>query len=185
MFSKPVLFAAALTLHTAFQLPAQSIPKGASSTEVMAQLKAAATAQHKAILLQFGASWCGNCRLFDRFLSDPAIAPIVGKVFVFGEMATGERSSDTHHTNLPGGLALQDSLGGKDAGLPYFVMLSGDEKLLASSIAPGKGGNIGYPATRAEIAWFLTMLHKAAPSLSPQELATVQKWLQAHSPDNA
>lgn len=185
MFRKSVLFVAAIALPTAFQLPAQSSPKGASSTEVMAQLKAAATSQHKAILLQFGASWCGNCRLFDRFLSDPVIAPIVGKVFVFGEMATGEQKSDTRHTNLPGGLALQDSLGGKDAGLPYFVMLSADGHLLAGSVRPGKGGNIGYPATSAEIAWFLTMLHKAAPSLSPQELATVQQWLQTHSPDHA
>ncbi len=166
-------------------LHAQSTPAGASASEVMAHVEADAAAQHKSILLQFGASWCGNCRLFDKFLTDPAIAPILGKAFVFTEMATGERSTDTRHANLPGGVELEDSLGGKNAGWPYVVMLDDHGKLLASSVRPGKGGNTGYPASADEIDWFMTMLRKAAPALSSQELRTVRNWLKAHSSAHA
>lgn len=160
---------------------AQSTPAGASASDVMATLESSAAAQQKHILLQFGASWCGNCKLFDRFLNDPAIHPIMSKAFVFGDMATGEQAKDTRHTNLPGGFDLQRELGGGKSGWPYIVMLDQQGKLLASSVRPGKEGNIGYPASSDEIRWFVTMLRKAAPTMTPQDLATIQKWLSAHS----
>ena len=160
---------------------AQSTPAGKSADEVMAHLESDAASSNKHILLQFGASWCGNCKLFERFLNDPAIHPIMTKAFVFGEMATGEHGPQTRYTNLPGGVALQASLGGKTSGWPYLVMLDEHGTLLATSDRP-KSGNIGYPATPDEIAWFVTMLRKSAPKLSEQELATVQNWLRDHSP---
>ncbi len=147
----------------------------------MAALEANAAAQQKHILLQFGASWCGNCKLFDRFLNAPAIQPIMSKAFVFGEMATGESAKDTRHSNLPGGVNLQRELGGAESGWPYIVMLDQQGKLLAGSIRPGKDGNIGYPASPDEIRWFVAMLRKAAPAMTPQDLATVQAWLSSHS----
>ena len=176
-------FLALATLACAAQsTTAQSTPAGASATDVMTQLESSASAQQKGILLQFGASWCGNCKLFDRFLNDPTIHPIMTKAFIFGEMATGESAKDTRHANLPGGVDLERTLGGAKAGWPYIVMLNDKGKLLASSIRPGKDGNIGYPATPDEIGWFVTMLRTAAPALTPQDLHTVQAWLSSHSP---
>lgn len=157
---------------------------GANADEVMTNARTQAAAEHKNILLMFGASWCVNCHRFDKFLADPAIHPIMDKAFLFVDMTTGEKPKDKHHANLPGGEKLQASLGGKEAGWPYFVMLDPTGKPLADSKIPANRahpGNIGYPASPWEIDWFIEMLKKSDPSLSPQDTATVKSWLTSHS----
>jgi thiol-disulfide isomerase/thioredoxin len=178
-----VFFSVALAAAPAFgQVTA---PDSAATAEtVMKHVKSQAAAEHKNVLLAFGASWCGNCRLFDKFLSDPTIHPIMDKAFVFADLNTGERADDKRHSNIPGGVELQASLGGKDAGYPYITMLDPRGNLISDSIRPavlGHGGNTGYPDAPYEIDWFIEMLKKAAPSLSAQDLATVHNWLTTHS----
>lgn len=147
----------------------------------MQSLEQQATAQHKRILLQFGASWCGNCRLFERFLNAPEIKPIMDRNFVFADLAAGEQKDDKRHANLPGAQELEQKLGGGEhVGYPYLVMLNAQGSLLASSVQPGKDGNIGYPATPGEVAWFMTMLQKAAPTLTAAERETIRTYLTAH-----
>lgn len=169
--------------RTAYAAGADTPP---SAQDTMARVEATAQAEHKKILLSFGASWCGNCHLFNHFVRDPAIAPILDKAFVITEVITGERPNDTQHANSPGGQALESSLGGADAGWPYVVMLDAKGHRIADSWRPTKGNsrgaNIGYPASPEEIAWFLEMLRKAAPQLSVQEITTIQTWLSAHAP---
>lgn len=167
-------------LSLSLTCPAQATPKG-DATDTLQRLEQQAAAQHKRILLQFGASWCGNCRLFERFLTAPEIKPIMDKTFVFADLASGERADDTRHSNLPGAQQLERKLGGGErVGYPYLVMLDEHGKVLATSVRPGKAGNIGYPAAPDEVAWFMTMLQQAAPSLSPAERNAVQAYLKAH-----
>jgi hypothetical protein len=109
----------------------------ANADEVMAGAKTQAAAEHKNILLSFSASWCGNCRLFDAFLADPKIRPILDKAFVFADLDTGERPDDKRHANIPGGREIMDALGGKTAGYPYLVMVDPRGEPIA---APGKPG---------------------------------------------
>lgn len=104
-----MVLSAGLAAATAFgQIVAPD--SAATAQAVMKQVKNQATAEHKNILVAFGASWCGNCRLFDKFLSDPAIHPIMDKAFVFADLNTGERADDKRHSNIPGGVDLQNSL---------------------------------------------------------------------------
>ena len=182
IFVQLVLAAVLVSTHAFAQSSEAKV--AASSDEIMAHLKSQAAAEHKSILLTFGASWCGNCRLLDKFLADPAMHPILTKAFVFADLDAGEREGDKRHANTPGAVDLMSSLGGKEAGFPFIVMLDADGKLIANSLRPvgkGSGENTGYPDARYEIDWFMEMLKKAAPSLSVQEQATVRDWLIAHS----
>jgi hypothetical protein len=165
---------------------AQSAPPSAAADAdaIIALLKSQAAAGHKDILLTFGASWCGNCRKFDKFLADPAIHPILDRAFVFGDMASGERSTDKRHTNTPGAVALQSTFGGNDAGYPFIVMLDANGRLIANSLRPtghGSTENTGYPDAPYEIDWFMVMLKSAVPTLSAQDAAIIRNWLSAHS----
>jgi hypothetical protein len=186
-FTKPYLSRVVLSVALiGVTAPAYAAaPAGeANAEEVMARAKTQAAAEHKNILLSFSASWCGNCRLFDAFLADPKIRPILDKAFVFADLDTGERPDDKRHANIPGGREIMDALGGKTAGYPYLVMVDPRGEPIADSRRPANlahPGNIGYPDAAWEIDWFMEMLKKAAPSLSSRETATLRSWLTAHS----
>ena len=160
---------------------------GPSAAEILHRAEGQAQAEHKNILLDFDASWCGNCKLYDRFRDDPQMQPLLSRAFVFATMDTGERPRDKKHADTPGGVAFEGSIGGKDAGWPFIVMLDASGQPIVDSNRPdrtAKSGksNIGYPAAPEEVDWFTEMLRRGAPSLSRQDLAGVHAWLTAHSP---
>jgi thiol-disulfide isomerase/thioredoxin len=172
----------AATLLSAATFAAAQAPTLPSAHEVISQAEAKAATEHKAILLDFGASWCGNCHLLERFLADPAIHPIMDNHFVMVTLITGEHPGDTKHANTPGGQQFEDSVGGKNTGWPFIVMLDAQGNPVVDSLRPVPNGksNIGYPDSPAEVDWFMLMLQKSAPSLSPQETSTIHTWLTVH-----
>jgi thiol:disulfide interchange protein len=149
--------------------------------DVLAKAQARAAAEHKNILLTFSASWCGPCKMFDHFLVDPEIHPIMDKAFVMDRLDVGEHPNDTKHSDSPGGETLMATLGGKDVGYPFIIMLNPTGKPIVDSLRTSKpDSNVGYPALPIEVDWFMQMLQKAAPTLSPQETSTIRNWLTAH-----
>lgn len=182
-----ILFATAC-IPIGFAHAAQAaVPDGGpSASAILQRAEAQARNEHKKILLEFGASWCVNCRLFDRFVADPQIHPVLSRAFVFIEMDTGE-FSNSKYADTPGGVAYEDSIGGKDAGFPFLAILDADGHVIVDSYRPAPGSrsgrdNIGYPVLPEEVNWFVEMLRRAAPQLTEQELATVRDWLTSHAP---
>jgi Thioredoxin-like len=174
-----LLSASPLMLHAATPDP------DSSAAQILQRVKSQARAEHKNILLEFGASWCINCKLYDRMLDNPSMHAILGPHFVFAYMDSGEHPHDSRHANTPGAVDFENSIGGKDAGWPFLVILNPDGKPLVNSNRPDPeskaGDNIGYPVLPQEVDWFITMLHRGAPSISPQELAGVHAWLTAQA----
>lgn len=159
---------------------------GPSAEVILHHAEAQARAQHKSIMLEFGASWCVNCKLYDRMLADPAIHAILNKAFVFTAMDTGENPHDTRHADTPGAVAFEDSVGGKGAGWPFLVILNAEGRPIINSYRPdakSKTGkdNIGYPVLPQEIDWFMTMVRRGGPQLSHADLAKVRAWLTAEA----
>lgn len=159
---------------------------GPSATEILQQAESQARVQHKNIMLDFGASWCINCKLYNRMIDDPSIGTILRRHFVFITMNTGERPNDRHHANTPGGVAFESSVGGKGAGWPFLVILNASGQPLTDSNRPdsksrsGKS-NIGYPAAPEEVDWFITMLRRTTPTLSQRDLDSIHAWLTAQA----
>ena len=171
---------------TPLALAAATPDGGPSAADILSKAEAQARAEHKNILMDFDASWCSNCRLFDRFLADPQMHATLSRAFVFATMDTGEQADDAKHTNTPGGLEFEKSIGGNGQGFPWMAMLDADGKPIVNSDRPDpkeKSGksNIGYPDAPEEIDWFVGMLRNAGPQLSQQDLASVHAWLTAHS----
>jgi thiol-disulfide isomerase/thioredoxin len=159
-------------------------PQAMTADAMFAQAKATAKAEHKNVLLVFSASWCGPCKHYEQFLQDPAMKAITEKAFLVLRIDVGERPNDPNHMDTPGGVALRTALGAKeDAGYPFLMMTNENGAPIVSSYRNGDPDNdIGYPAVPTEFDWYIEMLKRAAPSLSPADLAATRNWLQQHAP---
>ena len=155
-----------------------TLAKPPSANEVLATAKTTASAQKKAIFVHFGASWCGWCRKLDAFLERPDIKPVFEKYFVPVKLVVQENEKNKSQENA-GADALQERFGGRAAGLPYSAFLDAAGSLIINS--KRDGANIGYPAQPAEIDWFLHMISKAAPRISPEDLKTIETALRTPS----
>jgi thiol-disulfide isomerase/thioredoxin len=154
-----------------------------TANELLRQAKVTANAEQKNILLVFTASWCGPCHLFEAFLKDPQIQPILARNFVPVRIAVGEEVKGKPYLNTPGGDFMRLPLAGvAQPGFPFLAVLTPKGDTIVTSNrpdAPSKDeANIGYPATHAEIDWFMKMLQESAPSMSPSETATIDHWLR-------
>ncbi len=175
-----------LTLLPPVAASAAAPEGGPSAAAILERAETLARAEHKNILLDFDASWCVNCRLYDHFRDDPQIHALLSRALVFATMDSGEFANDTKHANTPGGPDFEAAIGGRDAGFPFMVILDASGKPIVDSNRPdpisktGKS-NIGYPALPEEVDWFVEMLRRGAPSLSEDDLSAVHTWLTDHS----
>ncbi len=179
----PRLLLAALLFAIALPITAHAAPEQ-TADQILSQARATAAAEHKNVLLIFSASWCGPCHMFEHFIDDPANQPIIDQAFVVAHLDDGERPTDPKHHDTPGAVALRAKLGGAKAGYPFILMLTPEGHTLVTSLRPDPktpgGSNIGYPAIPVEIDWFMHMLQTSAPTLTPQQTATLHSWLTAH-----
>jgi thiol-disulfide isomerase/thioredoxin len=167
---------------------AQKSPK---ASDILKTAQSKATDQNKAIFLIFGASWCEACHQLDTFLALPDVAPIIEQHFVvtrinFGEAAAGHPDWDT-----PGADSLLAKYGGISSGgkigLPFIALLDPKAKLIVNSNAPastkGKSETTWFLTEPEEIRWFLSMLEKAAPALTPDDLHKIEAGLRQAAAD--
>lgn len=172
------LFLVALSLLTTYHLQAQTaVP---SANDILKRAVLDVGDQNKKVLLIFHASWCGWCHKMNTSLNDIACKKFFDDNFVISHVTVFESKGKENLEN-PGGKEMMEKYNGKDQGLPYWVVLDKNAKLLFDSQirttqADGsvKGGNIGCPASQKEVDHFVEILKKTTP-LSPPQLAIIAK----------
>jgi len=166
--------ALAATLAACPQLRAQVTPPPAQVL-VDAAVRTAA-AEHKAVLVKWGASWCGWCHRFEAMLADSGVGPIMAANFVSVALVTEEAPANRPLEN-PGSDVLKRAMGGAASGLPFFVVLDADGRKIAdSNMMPG-GSNVGHPDTPEEVAAFDQFLVRTALRMTPDERARIRAYL--------
>lgn len=126
----------------------------------------------RAVFLAFGSPGCVWCKHLDKYHERPAVTKLLGKHLVFTKVDTVKN---------PGGDDLYKKYAPKGGGVPVWVILSADGKVLADSFHE-KEGNVGFPADPHEMDHYRAALKKALPKLSSSDLDAVMVELKEAQP---
>jgi thiol-disulfide isomerase/thioredoxin len=147
---------------------------------VLKNALATASSQNKKVLLMFHASWCGWCHKMDSSMNDISCKKFFDDNFVITHITVMESKGKENLEN-PGGAEMLLKYNGKDHGIPYWLIFDKEGQLLFDSQKrttepDGKvtGSNIGCPASKAEVDYFITVLTKTT-SLTTSQLAIIAK----------
>ncbi len=125
------------------------------------------------VFLHFGAPWCGWCHRLEDWMARPEVHEILDAAFVDVKIDTDRN---------PGGDALLEEYSkGNNGGIPWFVFLdpsSGEIEIVADSTGPE--GNVGFPYSDEEIAWFGKMLNSAKSHLTVDASTALTESLRAN-----
>ena len=112
-------------------------PKGVDAQVAVQKALVQAKTEGRLVLLMFGADWCPWChRLHHLFQSDPGVAALLAKRFVFVMIDAGERKRPLNQGMI-------NQYGLKPYGLPALVVLDSDGRPLSAQssgvLEEGKG----------------------------------------------
>ena len=99
--------------------------EGVDARAALNQALAAAQAQHKNVLVVFGANWCPDCRALDHKMSAGSLATLVDKRFVLLKVDVGRFNRNTD-------LAAQMGVPLKK-GIPAVAVLSPDGEVRSAT----------------------------------------------------
>ena len=142
------------------------------ATEVLAAALARAKTGDQAVFLAFGSPTCGWCKYLDKYHARPAVTKLLGKHLTFAKVDI---------VTNPGGDELYKKYAPKGGGVPVWVILSADGKVLADSFHE-KEGNVGFPSDPHEQDHYRAALKKAVPKLTAEDLDVVMAELKEAQP---
>ena len=125
----------------------------------------------KLVFLHFGAPWCGWCHRLEDWMAISENGDLLNKAFVDVKI---------DKDRMEGGDEILKKLSkGENGGIPWIVVLdpTTGEQLVNSN---GPDGNVGFPSTDEEIAWFGKMLESADKLLSDSDRETLVASLKAN-----
>ncbi len=150
------VFFTSLFFYLAFTCFAQKVP---STESILSAAYKQAAKENKNVFVIFHASWCGWCKKMDASMNDATTKKYFNDNFITIHLTVQESPANKNLEN-PGAAEFLKMLKAETAGLPFFVNLSKDGKVLADSFV--SGGNIGCPASESEVTAFINLLKKTS-----------------------
>ena len=155
-----------------FVIALSSIVNAQTATEILTKAQNQAKVENKNVFLIFHASWCGWCKKMEKNMDDPLVKSYFDANYVKTFMTVQERA-EKKNLETPGGDAVNEKLGGKDQGLPFWVILDSEGKVLENSRVNGE--NIGGPASEDEVNNLIAKLETTSKNekVNPEKIKEV------------
>jgi thioredoxin-related protein len=141
-----------------------------SVNSLLSQAQNRAQKENKAILVKFEASWCGWCKKMTRDMKAPLTRKFFEDHFVIVPVVVQEFGENKRLEN-PGGNELLKKYKGFFAGLPFWVILDKNGKMMTNSFSGGR--NLGSPSKLKEVRLFIRKLRKVVPKLTKKDKAAI------------
>ncbi len=146
-----------------------------ASGKILGPAYVKAAKEKKNVLVIFTASWCGWCKKMDAAINDPSCKEFFEANYVITHLVVDEKKEKQHLENKGADL-VRKKYHGEQAGLPFWIIMDKNGKLLGDSFirkegqsANSAGENMGCPANENEVAAFVALLKKTS-KLTEQQL---------------
>jgi thiol-disulfide isomerase/thioredoxin len=177
---KTKIFLIAIILCISGAISAQEKPE--TSGKIMDDAFKTAAKEKKNVMIIFHASWCGWCKKLEASITDPSCREFFDKHFVIRYLDILEKP-DKKNLENPDATEVYNKFGGKDQGVPYFLIFDKNRKLLADSKIKAAGDgpdkpmqNIGCPASEEEVVSFIKILEKATKISNIEKAAITERF---------
>lgn len=154
--------------------------KPQTSDKIFKDACALAKKENKKVMIIFHASWCGWCKRMDSIMNMPELKPLFEKNFVIEHMVVLESKNKKDLEN-PGAEEFMNKNGGKNQGIPFYLIFNAKGKFIADSRMKTKDkngkevlANTGCPAQPDEVAYFTGLLKKTT-KLTESDLALISE----------
>ena len=160
------------TLIVSFMIAFAGIVNAQTATEILTKAQNQAKIENKNVFLIFHASWCGWCKKMEKNMDDPAVKPYFDANYVKTFITVQERA-EKKNLDTPGGAEINEKFGGKNQGLPFWVILDSTGKVLEDSRVNGE--NLGGPASEEEVNHLISKLEKTTKNdkVDPEKIKEV------------
>lgn len=155
---------------------AQEKPKNVAL--ILKEATQQAAKENKNVFVLFTASWCSWCKKMKATMEASSVNNLFNANYVIKYIVVLEHKTKKQLEN-PGGEELLNKYGGKNQGIPFYLIFDSNGNLLADSkmdsnlnILKGEGSNIGCPSTNKEIDAFTYKL-KETSKLTDKELVKI------------
>lgn len=149
-----------------------------SAAAIIKEAKKEAAESNKNFFVIFHASWCIWCHRMDTAMNDQTVKSFFDNNYVIRHLTVYERG-EKEKLNTPDADKLMTKYGGDDSqGIPYWLILDKDGKLLADSRLHSDdgtltGSNVGCPAKQDEVDYFIKVLQKTS-HLTDEQLQAIR-----------
>ncbi|MEO6549435.1 MAG: thioredoxin family protein [Ferruginibacter sp.] len=151
-----------------------AIAQTPSAEIVLKKAYSTAEKEHKNVIVIFHASWCGWCHKMDSCIYDKSCSKLFADNYIICHLTVDESKGKEQLEN-PGASEFRKKYNGDKVGIPFFLIFNGEGKLLADSkmrtdgAGPDEAGeNMGCPASKAEVAYFVKVLKQTSRLTDPQ-----------------
>jgi thioredoxin-related protein len=165
---KVILFFIAAIFAVNFEATAQE-----STDALLEKAQTKAKKEGKSILVKFEASWCGWCHKMTKDMKADGTKKFFEDNFVTVPIVVFESPNKKKLEN-PGSKALIKKYKGEKAGLPFWVILDSDLKVMTTSF-DSTGQNLGGASSKLEVRRFIKKLKKSVATFTKADAANIKK----------
>ncbi|AUC84113.1 thioredoxin family protein [Polaribacter sp. ALD11] len=144
-----------------------------TTTSLLESAQIKAKEEGKAVFIKFEASWCGWCHKMTKDMKAEGIKKFFEENYVIVPIVVNETKENEKLEN-PGSKDLLKKYEGDKAGLPFWVILDSDLKVITNSF-DAKGQNLGGPASNEEVNEFIKKIKKSAKIVSEKDVKNIKK----------
>lgn len=150
-----------------------SVSAQESTTNLLEKAQIKAKKEGKAVFIKFEASWCGWCHKMTKDMKAEGTKKFFEDNYVIVPVVVNESKGKEKLEN-PGSRDLLKKYNGDKAGLPFWLILDSDLKVITDSFN-ANGQNIGGPASKEEVNQFINKIKKSAKMVSKNDVKNIKK----------